>query len=389
MLESISLQQGRKLVLHAQGLPAKSRSGNPLTHSLHALEALGYVQIDTISAVVRAHHHTLWNRNPHYHCDHLAQLIANKQAFEYWSHAAAYLPMKDYRYSLLRKNALANGTLDHWYPRNPKLMAQVLSRIHDEGPLMAKDFESPSTEFKSKPKDWASKPAKQALEYLFMQGDLMIKERVNFYKVYELTERVLPSDVDTQTPSAQDYWRFLMTRFLRANGLGQANEIAYLRKNTKSGIKQTINTMLEAGELTELDVAGEHYYALPSQLDALNTPIKRSHLHILSPFDNLLIQRKRIQTLFAFDYLLECYVPAHKRQFGYFSLPILWDTKLVARMDCKVDRKGKVLHIHHLVLEASLRKVDAFQQALTKSLEAFMAFNQCQTYILHKTTHLA
>ncbi|MGY0582357.1 MAG: winged helix-turn-helix domain-containing protein, partial [Paraglaciecola chathamensis] len=263
MPESISQDQARKLVLHAQGLPAIKKRGKALTHTLDALESLGYVQIDTISAIERAHHHTLWNRNPNYHPSHLTQLVAQKHAFEYWSHAAAYLPMKDYRYSLPRKAALASGELDHWYPRNPKLMQEVLSRISSEGPLMAKDFETPSTSFKQKPKDWVSKPAKQALEYLFMQGELMIKERVNFHKVYELTERVLPESVDRSLPTEQENWHFLICRFLRANGLGQASEIAYLRKHTKAGVQQTINKMIEAGELVNIQVAGTTYVTLP------------------------------------------------------------------------------------------------------------------------------
>ena len=386
MPESISQDQARKLVLHAPGLPAIKKRGKALTHTLDALESLGYVQIDTISAIERAHHHTLWNRNPNYHPSHLTQLVAQKHAFEYWSHAAAYLPMKDYRYSLPRKAALASGELDHWYPRNPKLMQEVLSRISSEGPLMAKDFETPSTSFKRKPKDWVSKPAKQALEYLFMQGELMIKERVNFHKVYELTERVLPESVDRSLPTEQENWHFLICRFLRANGLGQASEIAYLRKHTKAGVQQTINKMIEAGELVNIQVAGTTYVTLPQLLETLNRPVRRSKLHILSPFDNLLIQRKRIQSLFNFDYLLECYVPASKRQYGYFSLPILWDANLVARMDCKVERKTKVLHIQHLAIEPNVRKVDAFHHALKNALPAFLAFNQSHEYKLHKTS---
>ncbi|QHJ10666.1 hypothetical protein FX988_00886 [Paraglaciecola mesophila] len=386
MPESISPEQARKLVLHAQGLAATKKRGKALTHTRDALESLGYVQIDTISAIERAHHHTLWNRNPDYHPSHLTQLVAQKHAFEYWTHAAAYLPMKDYRYSLPRKAALASGELDHWYPRNAKLMQEVLSRISSEGPLMAKDFETPSSHAKRKPKDWASKPAKQALEYLFMQGELMIKERVNFHKVYELTERVLPTSVDRSFPTEQENWHFLICRFLRANGLGQASEIAYLRKHTKAGVQQTISNMLEAGELVNIQVAGTTYVTLPQLLETLNRPVRRSKLHILSPFDNLLIQRKRMQNLFNFDYLLECYVPASKRQYGYFSLPILWDANLVARMDCKVDRKTKVLHIQHLALEPNVRKVDAFQHALKNALPGFLTFNQCQAYTLHKTS---
>lgn len=107
---------------------------------------------------------------------------------------------------------------------------------------------------------------------------------------------------------------------------------------------------------------------------------------LLSPFDNLLIQRKRIQTLFDFNYLLECYVPEPKRQFGYFSLPILWDGKLVARMDCKAERNKALLHIHHLAQEPRLSKIDEFIIALCKELTSFLKFNTCRTVMLHKTS---
>tara|TARA_R110000737_G_scaffold185468_1_gene208691 strand:- start:800 stop:1975 length:1176 start_codon:yes stop_codon:yes gene_type:complete len=391
MAESLSLQQARKLVLHAQQLPSAPPKGNAITATLNALEAMSFVQIDTISVIERAHHHTLWNRNPKYQPHHLEQLVEQKQVFEYWSHAAAYLPMRDYRFTLMRKNALKSGELDHWYPRNPKLMAQVLSRISNEGPLKAKDFNNDLSSLqKTKPADWSSKPAKQALEYLFMQGDLMIVKRENFHKVYELTERVLPDSANTSLPSQEEYSRFLITRFLQANGIAQASEIAYLRKNTKMNIQHHLNVMQEEGALIALNVAGRRYFCLSGYLDSLNTPLRRKKLHILSPFDNLLIQRKRMQALFNFDYLLECYLPETKRQYGYFSLPILWDAQLVARMDCRVDRKRKILHILHLVLEPSLsKKVEAFHLALTTDLKAFLTLNQCHDFVLHKTTQLS
>lgn len=111
MTKSLSIQQARKLVLLSQWLPPTKQNGGAIAGTLSAIEHLGYIQIDTISAIQRAHHHTLWNRNPRYQTSHLDQLIADKQVFEYWSHAAAYLPMRDYRYSLPRKQAIASGDI--------------------------------------------------------------------------------------------------------------------------------------------------------------------------------------------------------------------------------------------------------------------------------------
>ncbi len=382
MTESLSILQARKLVLLSQRLPPAKQTGSAISATLSAIDHLGYIQIDTISAIQRAHHHTLWNRNPRYKASQLNQLIADKKVFEYWSHAAAYLPMRDYRYSLFRKQALANGDQKHWYKRDEMLMKLVLKRITTEGPLMAKDFDNTG----KKTGEWTTKPAKRALEYLFMQGELMVPYRVNFHKVYDLTERVLPKDIDISLPSHVEYARFLIFRYLQANGLGQSSEIAYLLKNTKSLISATLEEMVSNGELLQINISGKSYYTLPASLELLSKPLARSKLKILSPFDNLLIQRKRIQALFDFNYLIECYIPEAKRQYGYFSLPILWDGKLIARMDCKNERKKSLLHIHHLALEPWVVKTETFALALHKELVPFLQFNNCNNIQLHKTT---
>ena len=382
MTDSLSIQEARKLVLLSQRLPPAKSIGKASAATLSAIEHLGYIQVDTISVVQRAHHHTLWNRNPRYQASQLDQLIADKLAFEYWSHAAAYLPMRDYRFSLPRKQALANGEQEHWFERDKRLEKLVLKRIAAEGPLMARDFEHSGKRIG----EWKTKPAKRALENLYMQGDLMLLRRVNFQKVYDLTERVLPEDTNTSLPSQEEYTRFLITRYLRANGLGQAAEIAYLLPGAKPLVSKTMQDMVSAGELRTFRVGSEHFHSLPTSLKLLNKPLARSKLKILSPFDNLVIQRKRMQTLFGFDYLIECYVPAAKRRYGYFTLPILWNGRLAARMDCKAERKESQLHIHHLALEPWMEKTDSFFQALRKELESFMQFNQCKGLCAHRTS---
>jgi uncharacterized protein YcaQ len=148
----------------------------------------------------------------------------------------------------------------------------------------------------------------------------------------------------------------------------------------------TLHEMVANGELLQVSTDGGDYYVLPASLELLNKSLARSKLKILSPFDNLLIQRKRMQALFGFDYQIECYVPEAKRRHGYFSLPILWDGTLVARMDCKADRKTSVLHIRHLVVETSVKKTDAFLTALYKELTTFLHFNNCSDLCLHKTS---
>ncbi len=373
MTMSLSVQEARKLVLHSQKLPQAVTGGQAVDQTLASIEHLGYIQIDTISVIQRAHHHTLWNRNFRYKTNHLDQLLAEKKVFEYWSHAAAYLPMQEYRYTLPAKNALACGEKDHWYPRNHKLMAMVLDRIRREGPLQAKDFEYTG----KKIAEWGSKPAKQALEYLFMQGDLMISKRINFHKVYDLTERVLPTDINLTCPQPMEQARFLVRRFLETNGLGQVSEVGYLRRGMKPILTEAVQQMISDGEIETVTVGSKHYLVLPESLALLEKPLRKQKLQILSPFDNLLIQRKRMQDLFDFNYQIECYVPAKKRQYGYFCLPLLWGGCLPARIDCKADRATGIFHIHSLHFEPWFKKQEALVKALEKQLPRFLAFNGC------------
>lgn len=379
-MDTLSTAQARKLVLLSQRLPPAKRQSKSATHA--HLEHLGYIQIDTISVVQRAHHHVLRSRNPSYQPQDIDKLIASGEAFEYWSHAAAFLPMRDYRHSLPRKETLASGEMDHWYSRDEKEIAKVLARIRTEGPLKARDFEHDKQhkeDSKLKPADWYHKPAKQALSHLFMQGELMCSHREGFQMVYDLRERVLPSGVDTRFPSPDEHARHLIKRFLRAHGLGQIKDVAYLRKGIKPQLEQTALNMLEDGELIELSVNKRQYLALTNQLDLLGKRLTMDRACILSPFDNLLIQRHRMRELFDFDYQIECYTPAAKRKFGYFTLPVLWRGQLAARLDCKADRKTRTLVLNLLHTEDHLKKTDEFALALCESLTDFCRFNDCDS----------
>lgn len=380
MKNTLSLEDAQKAVLLCQGIHKKSKveSGKEATYK--AIEAMNYVQIDSISVVERAHHHSLWNRVENYHPTHLEQLLENKQIFEYWSHAASYLPMIDYRYSLPRKNAIANGEL-HWFSKDEKSMAHVLERVTAEGPLQAKDFKDTRG---SKTGWWDWKPAKKALEQLFMEGKLMVVKRQNFQKVYDLTERVLPANIDTRIPSEAEYFQHLIINYLNANAIGTPEQISYLLKGLKKPIKQFCLQMLEEGLLIEVTVENQCYFALPTINDLLKKKINRDKVKILSPFDNILIQRKRTKALFNYDYQIECYLPANKRKFGYFSLPLLWGTEFSGRMDAKMNRKSGVLTIQNLHLDTD--NTEGFIFNLKESLDKFLRFNNGTSIKIAKIT---
>ena len=381
MTISLSLPETRKLALQSQRLYSRHSFGGGVEGTLNAIQHLGYVQIDTLSVVARAHLHTLWNRVAGFSQAHIDQLQENRKIFEYWAHALAILPMTDYRYALPRMNRIASGET-HWYPKDSKQTNYVLRRIRAEGPLSAKDF----NDKKSSKEMWALAPSKIALEQLFMEGKLMIARRRNFHKVYELRERVLPDDVDTRIPGDAEYCRHLISSYLRSHGLGQVKETIYLRKGMGPLVRQVAKDMVEENLLATVQVDGREYLCFPSALEWLETKTPRARLRILSPFDNAIIQRRRMNELFAFDYQIECYVPKAKRRFGYYCLPILQSNKLVARMDAKASRKDKVFHILHLHLEKSVRSADRFFDALWPELQKFVVFNDCETIRLHRIT---
>jgi uncharacterized protein YcaQ len=207
-----------------------------------------------------------------------------------------------------------------------------------------------------------------------MEGELMVASRQGFQKVYDLTERVLPTTIDISTPSDEAYYQHLIINYLTANAIGTPQQITYLLKGLKAPVQKHCMQMLEEGLLITVTVDNQLYFALPTLNNLLEKKLRRSKVKILSPFDNLLIQRKRIKELFNYDYQIECYVPAYKRKIGYFSLPLLWGSKFSGRMDVKMDRKLGVLNILNLHLETE--KADEFIVELKKTLDKFLSFNK-------------
>jgi len=349
----------------------------------HIIDHLGYVQIDTISVVARAHHHTLWARCSDYETSSLHDLQAiDRRIFEYWAHAMAFLPMSDYRFyipRMTRHRTSKRAWLSDWKKERRHVLDEVLHRVRIEGALTSKDFEPPPGAVRGTWWDW--KPAKQALEILFWQGDLIISERRKFQKVYDLTERVLPSGTDTTRPSRTELGRFHVQRALGGLGVARAKEIRdAFHIVDQAQIDASLKEMQHAGEVVAVAIEGltDPYYALAGTLETSASPILDT-AHILSPFDNLTIQRDRMKRLFGFAYTIECYVPAAKRQYGYFVLPILWRDQLIGRLDAKANRKTKTLLAKKLWFEP---KFDAFDDALPSLAEAiarFARFNNCKT----------
>ena len=380
----MDLRTARRLILQQQGLlRSKSTFGSRKAGALKAIYRLGYLQIDAINIIQRAHHHSLWSRVPNYVSRYLDEL-ANKdrKIFEYWSHAAAYLPMKDYRFYLPRMLELRKAD-KHWYARDKKMEKFILDRIAEEGALGAKDFKADRPRIKGAMWDW--KPAKQTLHELFMQGKIMISKRKNFQILYDLPEKVLPPGVNTTVPSKTEVIRFKINNAVKAQGLVTAPELYYLRPDLRPKVLKVLPELVEEGLLDVIHIDNRTYYTSISQIDELPRSIRKPTLHFLSPFDNVVIQRKRIQQLFSFSYQAEIYYPPAKRVYGYFALPILWGDRFIGRLDPKADRaKGKLL-IKNLALEPWVKIDDALIEALKNKLMDFAHFNGCEEIEIQKS----
>lgn len=367
----------KQLTLFNQGLGKTSRFAKGMDGTLQAIEHLGYVQIDTISVVERAHHHILWSRVPDYELSHLNSLVGERQIFEYWYHAASYLPMKDYRYALPTMMSVRNGENRYFNRGDQHLMNEILARVRAEGKIRLRDIDKNNK--KSLGNWWNTGPGRRAFEQLYMQGDLMICERNGMEKVFDLTERCLPENIDLSMPTLYEYAQYLFNNTLRAHGAFTWKQLVHLKKNNlKETMRVVLKEQIDAGVVSAIKL--ENGQTLYVDVVAIEQKVSTDFaLKILSPFDNSLIHRDRLACLFEFDYRIECYVPAAKRVYGYFCLPILYQDELVGRVDCKAHRSIKELEVISLYLEKTVKNKELFFFELEQELKRFAAFNQCST----------
>ncbi|WP_284089369.1 winged helix-turn-helix domain-containing protein [Acinetobacter pittii] len=367
----------KQLTLFNQGLGKTSRFAKGLEGTLQAIEHLGYVQIDTISVVERAHHHILWSRVPDYELSHLNSLVGERQIFEYWYHAASYLPMKDYRYALPAMMSVRKGESRYFNRGDQHLMNEILARVRAEGKIRLRDIDKNNK--KSLGNWWNTGPGRRAFEQLYMQGDLMICERNGMEKGFDLTERCLPENIDLSMPTLYEYAQYLFNNTLRAHGAFTWKQLVHLKKNDlKETMRVVLKEHIDAGVVSAIKL--ENGQTLYVDVAAMEQKVSTDFgLKILSPFDNSLIHRDRLASLFEFDYRIECYVPAAKRVYGYFCLPILYQDELVGRVDCKAHRSIKELEVISLHLEKTVKNKELFFFELEQELKRFAAFNQCST----------
>jgi uncharacterized protein YcaQ len=334
----------KRIWLHAQRLTTPAPFGDGAAATRAAVEHLGYVQIDTINVIERSHHHILWSRIPAYRRKdlHQAQSV-DKSVFEYWTHALSYVPTRDLRF-FVADMRLHRREGHRWFGTVTAAdMRKVLRLLRKGGALTIRDIDDDVLVEKHHP--WASrKPSKRALQLAFYTGAVTISERSGMLKTYELMERHFGWDKAPKPASAAETSAYLLDRALRAQGIVSLGSVCYQDAPRKPAIRKLIEARVRRGELVPvaLDGAGkqEHW----ARADAIEgeTPTP-SMVHILSPFDPLIIQRKRTHLFFDYEHRFEAYVPKEKRKLGYFALPVVVDSDIVAAVDLKTDRQKKEL----------------------------------------------
>jgi uncharacterized protein len=371
----LSKAAARRLWIAAQRLDVAEPFGHGPEATRRAIEHLGYVQIDTINVIERCHHHILFSRIPGYVRDDLvhAQSTA-KSVFEYWTHALSYVPVRDLRYYVSTMKRYRREP-HRWYgPITPRDRRKVLALLRDSGPLTIRDIDDDV--LVEKDHAWSSrKPSKKALQQAFFDGTVTISARAGMLKTYDLTERHFGWERLPKPASESEITAHLLDRALTAQGLVSLDSICHLDAKRKPAMRQLIERRVRRKELAAVQIAGaervEHWIA-PDRLET--APADPTLTHILSPFDPLIIQRKRLALLFDYTHLFEAYVPKERRVHGYFALPVLIGDTVVAVLDLKTDRQAKKVLIqnwtwvgagsaraHKRLVEAELHRFERFQ----------------------------
>jgi len=356
---TLSIGAARALHLAAQGLAAPRRRRAGKDDLLAAIRRMRMLQIDTISVVARSPYLVLWSRLGDYEPAWLDELLTEGHLFEYWAHEACFLPIEDYglyRHRMLDPESMGWKYSARWMRERADEVAQLVEHIRVRGPVRAADFERQDGKSGGW---WEWKPEKRSLEVLFTSGALMIARRHNFQRVYDLAERVHPGWHDSRMPALDAVRREFALRTVHALGLARAAWIPDYHRTRRPHVDPAQLAQQDLLIPARVEGWSDPVYIHPEHLalarQAAEGTLPASLNTLLSPFDPVVWDRRRALELFGFDYRLECYTPAPKRRYGYFTLPILRRGALVGRIDAKAHRKAGVFELRSVVLEPGVR----------------------------------
>ncbi|WP_244493224.1 winged helix-turn-helix domain-containing protein [Aureimonas sp. AU20] len=375
-IERISLPQARRIALAAQGFGAKRHAAPGPSHLARTVARLHLHQIDSVNVLSRAHYLPAFSRLGAYDRADLDRMSwgpkRQRRLFEYWAHEASLLPFELQPLLRWRMRQADRGEAGwdrmrrYAVERRPEAMA-LLDRIRAEGPLATADFEA----HQGKSGWWEWSDTKSALEWLFWAGHITTAtRRGGFERVYDLPERVLPADILARpTPSDEEAHRALIERAALAHGIATTGELRDYFRQKPEQAEPAIRALAEEGVIRPVEVPGWRHAWL--HRDA-RLPRRIEGQALLAPFDPLIWERSRAERLFGFRYRIEIYVPAEKRQFGYYVLPFLLGDRLVARVDLKSDRQAGRLLVQAVHLEPDAPAET--REALAAELEAMAAW---------------
>lgn len=373
-LPHLSLADARNLHLAAQGLLNKPRRRASLEDIPATISRMSLLQIDTINIVARSPYLVLFSRLGNYPAQWLDESLARGELMEYWTHEACFMPRSDFR--LIRHRMLAPEKMgwkykDAWMQEHEAEIAQLIQHIHDKGPVRSADFEHPR---KGASGWWEWKPHKRHLEGLFTAGKVMVIERRNFQRVYDLTHRIMPDwDDERDLVSQTEAEIIMLDNSARSTGIFREQWLADYYRLKRPALAAWREARAEQQQIIAVHVEklGNlwlHDDLLPLLERALAGKLTATHSAVLSPFDPVVWDRKRAEQLFDFSYRLECYTPAPKRQYGYFVLPLLHRGQLVGRMDAKMHRQTGILEVISLWLQEGIKPTTTLQKGYVRRL---------------------
>src|SRR5262245_13123548 len=377
----LSSDAARALMLAAQGLSRRPERPAGKADVLDLIRRMNVLQIDTIHVVARSPYLVLWSHLGHYQTRWLDDLLAEGALFEYWAHEACFLPIEDY--PLYRNRMLDAANMGwkyarEWAAQNRDALDRVLAHVREHGAVRSADFERTDG---SDGKWWGWKTEKRALESLFTSGELMIVRRQNFQRIYDLRERVLPTWDDAQLPPIDEVRRTLALKAVRALGITTARWAGDYFRTRKLETTALVKRLADEGTLLQVAVEGwdETAYIHPDNAAmaeaAAAGALTPQLTTLLSPFDPLVWDRARALAMFGFDYRIECYTPAPKRRYGYFTLPILRRGQLIGRLDPKAHRKEGRFEVKALHLEPGIAVTNELAADIAGALREFAAWH--------------
>lgn len=376
----LSLRAARHLHLAAQGLLKKpTRRARP-ADILATITRMSLLQIDTINIVARSPYLVLFSRLGSYPGRWLDEALARGELMEYWAHEACFLPRSDFplfRHRMLKPENMGWKYRAAWMEEHAQEIGELMAFIERNGPVRSADFKHPR---KGASGWWEWKPHKKHLEGLFTAGQVMVVERRNFQRVYDLTTRVLPEWddslhlIDQAQAEAQ-----MLANSARSLGIFRSAWLADYYRLRNVAIGPLLQAWQEEGVVVPVDVETLgpmwlHHALLPLLERAVAGKLTATHSAVLSPFDPVVWDRSRAEDFFNFSYRLECYTPAPKRKYGYFVLPLLHKGALVGRMDAKMHRLQGSLEVIALYAEEGVSLTAGVIAGLRQAIADFAAW---------------